>query len=533
MAKLTKQQKNIGIIFLVVVGLILASNQGLIKLPFAISQDQYIEAPLIGYYECAEARQTTTSQSKSIIGGDAGWVSCPPNSEACDLFVQSQETSILARKVVIQICDYPSFSNCQTQKSYEAETAWFKSKGKPTIQIADDLPDDKRIYVNYQKCIGVFSFGNCVGKWVNTDGASIYSIYKPFILWKTTPLTGRNEYSSLEQACTFSNKEKGSLVDSIFNLKTSLTQTSTEDNKLTPFKTRNFIESFIPLSINNVQFVTYNNKDGYCVNKKVYSIGTITTNEKTLRVVDTNLNNIIVEYPKIDCCPGDTEPNKKCENFKWVSVEKAQCSAFSPCPSQGIWNPSTNPRELLTFNCIDNKCIPQTRKVECVRDSDCINNFKGGVCDKFDYTCSSIAPPVTNIGNNSDSSGILIGDCSDCDAYAKSLLFGWIDSLKLFKQPLSCEAQGASLFPPRLPQSNVICAFSFFKYLLVFVGLIFGTLFSFNLFQNSRQFRIKNRLMGFMASITVGLVIAVATFYLWWLGLIALIIVSVIKGFIK
>ena len=119
--------------------------------------------------------------------------------------------------------------------------------------------------------------------------------------------------------------------------------------------------------------------------------------------------------------------------------------------------------------------------------------------------------------------------CSTCDDYAKSVLFGWVDTFKIFKQPISCEAKGGSLFPPRLPQSNVICAFSFFKYLLVFIGLIFGTLFSFNLFQDSKQLKIKNRFIAFLISVALGLIIAVATFYLWWLGVIALISIIIIR----
>lgn len=400
MNKKTKNRTYLIIISIIILIGIIAFNNKPLSLT-GTSSDEYIQSPLIGYYECAPARAPTLSPTVSLTFYSDTWdsITCPANSDGCDIFLVGTESSYLSRRFIYKKCtnyNVVGESGCQGQITAPGSNWIIKGDAK-VVQIPN-LNKDEQILVKFQRCDGVFSFGVCLGYWQTIDGSKTYAQYKPFILWKTTPTSGRNEYNTIEQGCVFQNNKI--LVDSVSNIKgVTLAQTSTSDVKLEPYKTRNFIETFVPLSPNNVQFVTYNGKSGYCVNRQIFQIATITTNAGTSKIVDTNFNNLLATAPAIECCPGEKEPTRKCNSeYKWVNIVQAECGPYDPC--DGIdWEPSGKPRELIKYDCIEGQCVGNTKNVECTSDLDCAGNPNGGICDTKTYTCTSVPVPPVNQTN--------------------------------------------------------------------------------------------------------------------------------------
>ncbi len=126
---------------------------------------------------------------------------------------------------------------------------------------------------------------------------------------------------------------------------------------------------------------------------------------------------------------------------------------------------------------------------------------EGAVTSKFvnglkKFECDKITPPS--------------GKCENCDAFARSKIFG------SFIKSQQCE--------PRLialpPQTNTFCWFAFLKLALVPLVLIFTLIFSFNFFQTSKQLNIKNKGISFLAALIIALILAVLVWFLFWLGVI-------------
>lgn len=381
---------------------------GLSNLPFAVSgNDQYIQTPTFMYYECAPATGLTDSPTVNIPK-DGSWYSCPDNSDGCSIYVVGEPNTFLGRRFQYQVCEQGG--NCQSVTNKEVSSSWNpfkKDTSKPTSNLVT-LTKSQSVYITYQKKILV--------AWANTEGGSNYAQYKPFILWKNSVFQGgRTEYTTLTQGCIF--PQTNNLIDSISNIKGfNLLQTSQSDYKLEPYKTRNFIDTYIPLSTQNVNFVTYNGQSGYCLNRQVFAISEVKTNSGTLKIVDSNFNTQL--SPSVVCCPGDKEPTRKCNsNFQWEELAKAQCSQFDPCAGASYY-PSGKSKELIRYNCVNSQCVAQTTNVECTTNSECIGNSKGAVCDTKTYQCSSIASPIvsTGVGNNSGSK-----ECTSCLNWASNI----------------------------------------------------------------------------------------------------------------
>ena len=247
---------------------------------------EYIQAPVFMYYECTPAREITDSDPVTIPK-DGAWYECPSNSDGCTIYGVGESDVLLNRRFKIQICEKGT-NNCQAERSIDLERNWKpfkKDTSKAVVELAK-LTLKQVMYVTYQRYL-VY--------WGNREGGLLYAQYHPFILWKVGMFGGgKNEYTDMEQGCVFPTGDKKDLINAILDLsKPANQQTSTETYKLTPYKTRNFIETFVPLSKENVNFVSYYGKDGYCLNRNIHSIATVQTESATYRIVDVNYNNII------------------------------------------------------------------------------------------------------------------------------------------------------------------------------------------------------------------------------------------------
>ncbi len=344
-----------------------------------IGSGTYVETPTIGFYDCSPASESVSSNWASISSSGSGFLQCPSNTDQCDFEIRAEQPSTWQNflgnyRLVYQVCDG---SDCQNQVIIEADR-WDIGGSYATLSYKNLLKSEK-IYMDYQKKV----FFN----WNGIDGAEYRTKYKPFILWKNPGLGGRYEYSTIDQGCSFTSKEKKQLVESATIQLPS--ESSTSDYTLQPYKTRNYVDTFIPVSSANIQFVEYNGRDAYCENGLVYEIDEIVLGAGTYNIVDTSEN---TRLKNGQCCPGDEEPNRVCENFEWKQIEiedsgetNVECSLFNPCPNS-ILQPKTS-TQLSEFKCESGRCVEYTQDVECTQNSVC---KLGSVCDTKTYKCVEI-----------------------------------------------------------------------------------------------------------------------------------------------
>lgn len=416
-----------GIIFIGVLFIFVPRLDGILQSTISPPSGQYIQVPTFMWYECAPGTDLINSP-ESAIPTDGAWYECPADSNGCNIWVLGEKNTILDRRFRYQICTKGS-SNCFAE-SYESVNdhwkLWGNGNDRPSKQIAT-LTNSQRIYITYQRQ----SFG-----WWNREGASVFYQYNPFILWKNDVFNGgRTEYSTIEQGCTFTNSDRLKLVDSVTNVISGKVpaQSSTDDYKLAPYKTRNFISNYVPISVENVNFVSYNGQPGYCINRQVFAISDVNTNSGTYKIVDSSFNTRLA--PSVTCCPGETEPTRKCNSkFEWENIDGGQCSAFRACAGAD-WYPSGSAKQLIRYNCVQGYCKPETMQVECTTNADCLTNPNGNICDTKIWKCVNVPPPKPCtkdsdcLAGETCNSGVCKGGKEACDAKQGGLLgWQWVES---------------------------------------------------------------------------------------------------------
>lgn len=107
--------------------------------------------------------------------------------------------------------------------------------------------------------------------------------------------------------------------------------------------------------------------------------------------------------------------------------------------------------------------------------------------------------------------------CESCDSYVISKTLGWIWKEK------QCDAT--------LTQSLTGCFTSWIKFILAFLVLIFGTLFSRDFLDSFKQLRKSGygNLISWILALGIGILLAVLIFQLFWLGVVLGIILLVIR----
>lgn len=396
----------------------------------AIPSGTYVQAPTFYYYECAPASQPVESSHTTLTTGSSnGWITCPANTDTCDLWISQTETLkwySTDRRLVYQIChnnkascDSQVFSSTNVWNLYQSSTI-----KAPTIHISNLLSTDS-VYVNYQS-------SNILLQWSDKpNGAEWYQTYKPFVLWKVDMFGGgRTQYTTDSQGCNFPAGDINKLINSVTNSAKQISSQSSTSNTYLPFyKTRNFIGTYVPIATANVNFVTYNGQQGYCLNRQIFAITTVTTNGGTYQIVDNNFNTRLAS--SVTCCPGETQPNQKCKSdFTWETLSttpnqpSAQCSAFNACAGAD-WQDSSS-KTQVRYNCVNSKCVAETRTVECVYNSDCgVNNQ----CDSYLHKCIIVEPGVV-IPNNTAT------NAPTCNWYETYLVksdtsYAWYDVLHI------------------------------------------------------------------------------------------------------
>jgi len=474
---------------------------------------EYIQAPVFMYYECSPASQKVTGDWVGIQTGDG--VQCPENSDECDVDIRPTKLSaIWEEKITYNICIKNS-NSCS---------------GKVQISVSDghtiSLPNIRKDQVVWiEGCTG-FLCGS------ELEGIEVRANYKPFILWKNGIFSGgRTEYTSLMQGCVFPTQDKKNLINQVIDLAVGHTDDGIENYKLNPYKTRNFIETFVPLSKENVNFVEYGGKTGYCLNRVIYSIATVKTESSTYQIVDTNWNNIL--SPSVDCCPGETEPTRKCnDNFEWEAISGAECSYFNPCAG-AEWYPSNNSKELIRYNCENGYCVQDQKIVECTSDADCINSAKGKYCDTKTWECSGI--PDINVtkreicddGIDNDGDGLIDDADPDCQ---KPVCGWWVKFPEFTIAGKTYGGQG--IIPDIWCYLNLWLAKFKWTFAIVagFLGGLLSTSFVYK-FMNKKNLKKTWWILLITFLVLGGAILYLSLTYFWWI-LLALIILGIVRAFI-
>lgn len=488
-----------------------------------IPSGDYIQVPTIYWFSCEPAKEPVTGDWNNIYK-EGSWLTCPENTDICDIDVGLKEKPSWYTNV------YLYYNICSKSGTCE---------GEKNLAVSSSYEVTKTFYnIRQDQKVKVYFYDRVVITGGYYDKGRARANYKPFILWKTSLFSGKTEYTTMEQGCNFPSYSKDtnkiiSLVNSVTNSKQTINQqTSTENSKLTPYKTRNFIDQYIPISVENVNFVTYNGRQGYCLNRQIFAISEIQTSSGTYKIVDSNFNTLI--SPSVDCCPNEKQPGYKCENFDWVPIEVAQCSSFNPCAGVD-WMPSSS-KTLIRYNCVNSKCVSETKNVECTIDADCINSGKGKYCDTKTWKCSGI--PDVNVSkveicdNNIDDDGNGKIDLDDpackkeegCGYW--TIIPGWgeveyfpdWDGLKI--PDLWCHI---NLFVEKIKW--------LFATIIGILGGVWGG-FVTNMFVKKKKLKQKWWIL-LIPSILVGISLGILAYVFFWWILLALILLGIISGILK
>ncbi len=385
----------------VVAAIILALYFGL-KQEQQIGTGTYYNVPTFGYYQCGPAGSPETSGFSSISSTGSGFVTCPSPSTGCQVTVAvpTQTYNIISSaftgyRVVTQICSNGN-TGCQAQTITNLNTQIFSSgsgiyQGYYTMQPISLNPlsgtTPSSIWIDFQQ-------NTLLSGWHDISGASYTVTYTPFILYKYNIWSSTNSQpiTTPAEGCNLGYLDTSNLLQTIStNLQNTIggTQTSSANNQLQPYQTRTFVTQFVPISVNNNGFETYNNQQAYCSGNMIYSLGTVTTSSGTYNIINLNSNSVL---GTVTCCNGDSIPNAVCVNNQWQTTVQSsngttniQCSAFNPCPES---TPTEyNNTYLISQSCVNSMCVSSYSQVQCTNDAAC---GTGQICELSNHTCANV-----------------------------------------------------------------------------------------------------------------------------------------------
>lgn len=540
MVKLKKKKLLIGIIIVVIslFSIVVAYNfsDGFGSRPLAITSGATIEyrIPHMVSYRCEPVEDKYGISitipdggallSKETIGFHTNGIS--------NIQVVSQGSWIKTR-IRYFVCDSRGF-NCGSEKILSTQT-----EGAYTLSISslDFESDTLKIY---SEKVGVPDFWN----WYYWGGNSVTFDGKVFGLRLYSTTRDPAGAKICTTSCNLDCPDIGYREKLLF----------TDKTQLGFYKTAPYLEYWetINYDINAQGGATIYNPS---TNKFCFAGAVYTGDELTMD------NGITYVYPDTNtrqnklCCPGatisSTYSDLVCQDdYTWKVIEdtdKLTCISDYNCPGQG--GETCQNRILIGYHC-QNKdengvgvCIKETGTiVECCVNGDCARDQ---VCDIYTHTCKggTILPVCgdgkLDAGEQCDDGNTISGDgctstceievehcvehpedpicqkgiCEDCDAYARSLIFG-----KIF------ESQSCS---KKFFQNSVFCIFSFLKLFAIPLIFIFSLIFGFQIF--NKILRGQYVWLSWVIGVILSLLIAWLTYFLFFLGVIIFIIYIVFR----
>ncbi|MBA7649823.1 hypothetical protein ES703_57622 [subsurface metagenome] len=254
----------------------------------------------------------------------------------------------------------------------------------------------------------------------------------------------------------------------------------------------------------------------------------------------------IIRAEPVQCC-GDTDcgTGMFCDVNTFTCKESVECTYDYQCGVSVQCDFST--KTLKTPVCRIGKCTFDEVSVECCNDQQCPSGFFCNAdkeCEEraiikkqcpfeccegedlyFDRLCPESKPHCV------DGACLVtpppLEKCADCNAFAKSKMFG-----SIFKSQ-KCEPKLLAL----PPQTFATCIFSFIRFLLVPIVFIFAMLFGINFFDNLLRKSVRKaktrKIIALILSIIVAGILSYLVFILFWLGIILFVIYIIARIAIK
>ena len=392
----------------------------------------YVNVPTFGFYKCEPSDVKSSSPYNSIPISGSGFVTCPSNSESCDVEIKAPvgdkflfENNKKAVRIVYQICDISS-GNCFA-RVYQDN---FNLKSDGLYAKVPNMLINQKIWIDYQqkKIIG----------WENKDGATYRFNYNPFVInrYDTFSASNGDQFTTNEQGCKYPTGNKEFIISTTLS---AVKSPSPDANNLElgKYKTRTFVSQFVPISVENYDFVNFGGKNAYCSGNNIYGIDEITTASGTYKIVNIGVNPLL---DNVQCCPSNTLPNAVCDasTFTWKTIKvdeetgetNVECSAFKPCPIPAGQYEISGDKQLQTFQCVSNKCIASYKEVECTNSITC---GSGKTCDFKTYTCEILKGGTILEGKNE--SQLTRSDCKFYENFvesSKEVGTGWLGIGKVF-----------------------------------------------------------------------------------------------------
>lgn len=286
---------------------------------------------------------------------------------------------------------------------------------------------------------------------------------------------------------------------------------------------QNYITDYILVE---TKTYNYNGKEVICQTRNLYDIDTITLLDSSTKKIQGD------KIKSVDCCPA--EANCDADTFKFKEVVIKECTYDYECANAGEPVAITG-TSYVTFDCENSKCVQSSPvQVECTNNAICVNKYNSPnyVCKNF--KCSSDGSWLGHCGDGfcEDVIGETATSCpEDCGEYPRVPVCENCDKFVL-NQIFGSFIKKANCKPATL-QSNSLCFLSYVKYSICVLILIFGTIAGTNFFSESKKFQIENKFISFLISLTISLLLSLLIFALFWIGMIALIVLIIIKLVVK
>lgn len=370
-----KTQVAIGILalFVLVAGLAFFGIQATVQEP------RYIEAPTFGYISCQpEGGQRFFSKT---FGAEKRTITCASDNEGillgmndgCSVkLIPPSTTSFLRREYAYSLNDgqYVYLEGGVGGYSGEQDAKTLQLKSNDVLQIA----------------YGQVTTGNLLSegqKYEITGNSFTLFNYNDLSSTNGQKLNGARTGNCILEDSFYTNKKIDFYDTEIIELKESDSKTLDYKNLNQPRGVYTYFKGWHSLPYFAPQIEKIDGNTAYCMDRALYRTLDIKSGGQTYTIVNYEKGGFIKD---VVCCNGEETPDKLCVNHQFVAKEKVECDVSNGlfCPQSTFQ--SFGDKQYKRFVCEQKKCIPETIKVECNKNSDCLDGL----------TCSLNSDPTKN-----------------------------------------------------------------------------------------------------------------------------------------
>lgn len=376
------------VIILLVISIVGFAAAGVIRAGDITGSGEYIERPVFKYVKC-EAVGGYKYGAVQSLSQDGSWITPPSVSSSYDVILKSPDPAFaftFGQQFNYYICNQKSLSTPSACRVYNNNAA-VKFGDSYTIS---NVKGNEYVWVQFQ----TYTVPALVKGF---SGATVQLGFVPYGLRQYDPFSGVSTINPNDCSVSFDDDTWQDRFIKTDSSKVALAASkvpNTLERTLDPEEARVFVTGYVTTAAPSFQ-LTYSGQSAWCKPEGsqagVYKINSVTAGSGTYKVASVDWSD---RLGTVTCCPGDKLPGKACSNdFKWISTETAECSAFRPCDG-AQWSPYSS-KTISRYSCVQSKCVLETKPVACANDGDC-TSINGGLCDRNTWTC--VNPNVNLVG---------------------------------------------------------------------------------------------------------------------------------------